>query len=55
MCLAQNDAADLRAAIRTSSSDDDLATAIGDAIRREPKGHDFAIDHSIRNQLWHAT
>lgn len=49
MCLGQNDAADLRSAIRTSSSDDNLAAAIEDAIRRKPKGHDFVIDRAHKS------
>lgn len=44
MCLGQEDAADLRAPLRRSSSDDDLHAAIDEAIGRKPKGHDFMID-----------
>ncbi len=44
MCLGQNDAADLRAPLRQSESDDALNAAIEDAIARKPKGHDFMID-----------
>ncbi len=44
MCLGQDDAADLRAAVRTSESDDLLHAAIDEAISRKPKGHDFVID-----------
>ena len=44
MCLGQEDAADLRTPLRTSSSDDSLNTAIHEAINRKPKGHDFIID-----------
>ena len=44
MCLGQEDAADLRTPLRTSSSDDSLTTAIHEAISRKPKGHDFIID-----------
>ncbi len=44
MCLGQNDAADLRAPLRASASDDLLSAAIGEAIARKPKGHDFVID-----------
>ena len=44
MCLGQDDAADLREALRTSSSDDKLLEAIDAAIARKPKGHDFIID-----------
>jgi cyclic pyranopterin phosphate synthase len=44
MCLGQNDDADLRAALRGSTSDDRLEAAIDEAIARKPKGHDFVID-----------
>ncbi len=44
MCLGQEDAADLRAPMRASESDDLLHAAIDEAILRKPKGHDFVID-----------
>ncbi len=44
MCLGQEDAADLRAAVRASESDEPLEAAIHEAIARKPKGHDFIID-----------
>jgi cyclic pyranopterin phosphate synthase len=44
MCLGQEDAADLRTAVRSSESDEPLDTAIYEAIARKPKGHDFVID-----------
>jgi len=44
MCLGQEDAADLRAPLRASESDDPLNAAIDEAITRKPKGHDFIID-----------
>jgi len=44
MCLGQNDAADLRAALRASADDALLSAAIDEAISRKPKGHDFVID-----------
>ncbi len=44
MCLGQEDAADLRAPLRASSSDELLQKAIEEAIARKPKGHDFVID-----------
>ncbi|MEE1611170.1 GTP 3',8-cyclase MoaA [Microvirga sp. CF3016] len=44
MCLGQEDAADLRAPVRASESNDLLERAIVDAIARKPKGHDFIID-----------
>jgi cyclic pyranopterin phosphate synthase len=44
MCLGQEDAADLRAPLRASESDQKLEAAIHEAISRKPKGHDFVID-----------
>jgi cyclic pyranopterin phosphate synthase len=44
MCLGQDDAADLRAPLRASASDELLDQAITEAIKRKPKGHDFIID-----------
>jgi cyclic pyranopterin phosphate synthase len=44
MCLGQDDAADLRAPLRGSESDELLDAAIAEAITRKPKGHDFIID-----------
>jgi cyclic pyranopterin phosphate synthase len=44
MCLGQDDAADLRAPLRQSESNDALIAAIREAISRKPKGHDFIID-----------
>ncbi|MGH6799092.1 MAG: GTP 3',8-cyclase MoaA, partial [Roseiarcus sp.] len=44
MCLGQADAADLRAPLRLSESDEALEQAIRAAIARKPKGHDFIID-----------
>ena len=46
MCLGQEDAADLRAPLRRSESDDLLESAIRSAIARKPKGHDFLIDRA---------
>ena len=48
MCLGQEDAADLRAPLRTSPDDAALDAAIRDAISRKPKGHDFVIDRRTR-------
>ncbi len=48
MCLGQEDAADLRAPLRASESDDLLQAAIEQAIARKPKGHDFVIDRAHR-------
>lgn len=44
MCLGQDDAADLRTALRASTDDAYLSAAIDEAITRKPKGHDFIID-----------
>jgi cyclic pyranopterin phosphate synthase len=44
MCLGQSDAADLRAPLRASESNDHLYAAIDEAIGRKPEGHDFVID-----------
>jgi GTP 3',8-cyclase len=44
MCLGQEDAADLRAPLRASESNDLLYRAMDEAISRKPKGHDFIID-----------
>ena len=44
MCLGQDDAADLRSALRASTDDALLHAAIDEAISRKPKGHDFVID-----------
>ena len=44
MCLGQDDAADLRAPLRASEANGPLDAAIGEAITRKPKGHDFIID-----------
>ncbi len=41
MCLGQDDDADLREPLRASESDELLHTAIREAIKRKPKGHDF--------------
>lgn len=48
MCLGQNDAADLRTALRASEDDAYLSAAIDEAILRKPKGHDFIIDRNNR-------
>ncbi|EJW09365.1 Molybdenum cofactor biosynthesis protein MoaA [Rhodovulum sp. PH10] len=51
MCLGQEDAADLRAAVRASEADDVLHDTIEAAIARKPKGHDFVIDRRNRPAL----
>jgi GTP 3',8-cyclase len=48
MCLGQEDAADLRAPLRASESNELLHAAIDEAIARKPKGHDFVIDRRHR-------
>jgi cyclic pyranopterin phosphate synthase len=48
MCLGQEDAADLRAPLRASASDDLLHAEMERAILRKPKGHDFIIDRTTR-------
>jgi len=48
MCLGQEDAADLRAPMRASESNDGLNAAIDEAILRKPKGHDFIIDRRTK-------
>jgi cyclic pyranopterin phosphate synthase len=48
MCLGQDDAADLRTPIRTSSDNAALVMAIDEAISRKPKGHDFVIDRRTK-------
>ncbi|MEM1372241.1 MAG: GTP 3',8-cyclase MoaA [Pseudomonadota bacterium] len=48
MCLGQEDAADLRSAIRASETDILLHAVIDEAISRKPKGHDFVIDRQTR-------
>ncbi len=44
MCLGQDDAADLRTALRASPHDHQLEAAIDEAMTRKPRGHDFVID-----------
>ncbi|TVR10067.1 MAG: GTP 3',8-cyclase MoaA [Salinarimonadaceae bacterium] len=46
MCLGQEDAADLRAPLRASESDEPVIAAIREAITRKPKGHDFVIERA---------
>ncbi len=48
MCLGHDDAADLRAPLRASESNELLYAAIDEAIARKPKGHDFVIDRRHR-------
>ncbi len=44
LCLGQDDAADLRAVLRSGADDATLDAAIRDAITLKPRGHDFVID-----------
>ena len=46
MCLGQNDAADLRSALRATEDDGLVYATIDEAITRKPKGHDFIIDRT---------
>ena len=46
MCLGQEDAADLRAPLRASQTDELMHAALDAAIARKPKGHDFIIDRN---------
>jgi cyclic pyranopterin phosphate synthase len=48
MCLGQEDRADLRTPLRTSTDDNALYAAIDEAIGRKPKGHDFIIDRDTK-------
>lgn len=43
MCLGQSARADLRTPLRASADDGALVAAIGEAIGRKPRGHDFVI------------
>ena len=45
-CLGREDAADLRAVIRTGADDAGLADAIRLAVDAKPKGHDFHIERA---------
>ena len=51
LCLGQEDAADLRAPLRASDDDAELAEAIREAIARKPKGHDFVLDRRRRKAM----
>jgi cyclic pyranopterin phosphate synthase len=46
MCLGQEDAVDLRAALRASPADGLLHQTLDLAMARKPKGHDFVIDRA---------
>jgi cyclic pyranopterin phosphate synthase len=45
-CLGREDAADLRAVIRSGASDEGLVQAIRAAVEVKPQGHDFHIDRA---------
>jgi len=45
-CLGREDAADLRAVLRSGGSDTDLAHAIRAAVEAKPQGHDFHIERA---------
>jgi cyclic pyranopterin phosphate synthase len=47
-CLGREDAADLRAVIRSGADDAALIAAIRDAVDAKPKGHDFHIGPGLR-------
>ena len=47
-CLGQEDAADLRAVIRSGADDASLIEAIRNAVDAKPKGHDFHIERAAR-------
>lgn len=46
MCLGQDDSADLRAIVRSTTTDELLDVALDEAMTRKPKGHDFRIDRA---------
>ena len=48
MCLGQDDAADLRTALRADTTNAALNEAIDAAIARKPKGHDFVISRRTK-------
>lgn len=43
LCLGRNESADFRGMLRDGAGDDEIVDAIGAAIGRKPKGHDFRI------------
>ncbi|MGR6430045.1 GTP 3',8-cyclase MoaA [Rhizobium sp. PAMB 3174] len=50
-CLGQNDAADLKEAIRASDDDGLLLETITHALKHKPKGHDFVLDRASVPQI----
>jgi cyclic pyranopterin phosphate synthase len=50
-CLGQNDAADLKEAIRASDDNNLLLETIAHALKHKPKGHDFVLDRASGPQI----
>lgn len=50
-CLGQNDAADLKAAMRASESNALLLETIAHALQHKPRGHDFVLDRAPIRQI----
>ena len=50
-CLGREDAADLRAVMRSGAGDEALEAAIREAIDAKPKGHDFHIERGAAPAL----
>ncbi|NSL22977.1 GTP 3',8-cyclase MoaA [Agrobacterium tumefaciens] len=50
-CLGQNDAADLKEAIRASEDNNLLLETIAHALKHKPKGHDFVLDRASVPQI----
>ncbi|NKK75613.1 GTP 3',8-cyclase MoaA [Rhizobium leguminosarum bv. viciae] len=50
-CLGQNDAADLKEAIRASEDNNLLLGTIAHALKHKPKGHDFVLDRASVPQI----
>ncbi len=51
MCLGQDDAADLRAPLRTGVDDAGLLQAIRIAIAGKPRGHDFVLGRNVSRHM----
>ncbi|MGR8964203.1 GTP 3',8-cyclase MoaA [Rhizobium leguminosarum] len=50
-CLGQNDAADLKSAMRASADNTVLLETIAHALKHKPKGHDFVLDRASVPQI----
>ncbi|OQP87291.1 cyclic pyranopterin phosphate synthase [Rhizobium rhizosphaerae] len=50
-CLGQEDAADLKAVLRSSDSNTPLMETIAHALKHKPKGHDFVLDRASVPQI----